>query len=428
MRNELNDIITNPNLSDEEKRRRIGELNMEELGRNHNTLTNEDLFKRLDNDPYIYDYDRNSLLSAYTEKEINQTGLFDNILEKYGITNKELLEYAKYLRKELGIDNSQQQNAPVASNINENELFKKLDKIIPETHKRVLAAETDVNKLPKHYLDHLVDEYKSAENGFDANDLKRYATYLKEKQNHIENKPNNIDDEINKIEKERQTLVKRFKPKEQKFEKLKNDESELEQDFEKENEEDENEIISTRDGEYLSKKDRFVKWVKNLPLSVKIGACVAGAVALGAAIYHFTQGDAQPLSDIIQNTADTINNTAQHVSEQVSNHGSIDISSLGEAFKEIPVYEDTYQAANLEQPLEPDPIWFQKGNPVAGYTANAVEIPYNGMPSDDFVQQMKDGVIKTVKYGMDANGNSSGYVNAEKLLEVAEKTAGGRTL
>ena len=392
MRNELNDIITNPNLSDEEKGRRIGELNMEELGRNH--IENKQNINESQMEAflsYIKSIHKNSGIPDSLLYDKIREGKYDYILKEDNIDPKTFVEYLDSRKKTNNIEEYIEQ-LKKEYQLSDYELYDRLKKGM--FSKIIEAKIMDAEKAQK-----LLD--------------------------HLENKINN---EINETEKERQTLVKKFKPKKQKFEKFKNDESELEQDFEKENEEDENEIISTRDGEYLSKKDRFVKWVKNLPLSVKIGACVAGAVALGAAIYHFTQGDAQPLSDIIQNTADTINNTAQHVSEQVSNHGSIDISSLGEAFKEIPVHEDIYQAANLEQPLEADPIWFQKDNPVAGYTATGVEIPYDSMPSDDFVQQMKDGVIKTVKYGMDANGNSSGYVNAEKLLEVAEKTAGGRTL
>ena len=188
--------------------------------------------------------------------------------------------------------------------------------------------------------------------------------------------------------------------------------------------EEENEIIDDRNGEHLSKKEKFKNWIKNLPLKVKIGACIAGAAAIGATIYHFTKGDPQPLADAIQNTADTVHNTAQHAAEQVSNHTSVDISSLGDKFDNIPVFESANNALNSHNPLHANE-WFQTGNPISGFTDKGKEISYNDMSQDDFIQLIKDGVIKSVKFGMDAKGNSSGFVNAEQLLEEAEKSAGG---
>ena len=191
--------------------------------------------------------------------------------------------------------------------------------------------------------------------------------------------------------------------------------------------EEENEIIDDRNGEHLSKKEKFKNWIKNMPLKVKIGACIAGAAIIGAAIYHFTKGDPQPLTDVVQNTADTVHNTAQHATEQVSNHTSIDISSLGDNIHngKIPVFESAENAAQSHNPLHADPP-FQTHNPISGYTENGEEIPYNSASRDDFVQLMKEKVIKSVKFGMDAKGNSSGFINAEQLLEEAEKAAGGR--
>ena len=188
--------------------------------------------------------------------------------------------------------------------------------------------------------------------------------------------------------------------------------------------EEENEIIDDRNGEHLSKKEKFKNWIKNMPLKVKIGACIAGAAAIGVAIYHFTKGDPQPLADAIQNTADTVHNTAQHATEQVSNHTSVDISSLGDKFDNIPVFESANNALNSHNPLHANE-WFQTGNPISGFTDKGKEISYNDMSQDDFIQLIKDGVIKSVKFGMDAKGNSSGFVNAEQLLEEAEKSAGG---
>ena len=286
--------------------------------------------------------------------------------------------------------------------------------------------ENKPNNIEK-YIEQLKKDYQlSDEELYDRLKKGMFSKVMNEEKaqkllDHLENKPNNIDDEINKIEKERQTLVKRFKPKEQKFEKLKNDESELEQDFEKENEEDENEIISTRDGEYLSKKDRFVKWVKNLPLSVKIGACVAGAVALGAAIYHFTQGDAQPLSDIIQNAADAVRGTAQSVTPPEP----VDLSGLGDL--NIPVYESFSNAASMVNPLHANE-WFQWDNIQNMLLSDGRIIDCSNMPHEDIIQMCKDGIAKGIGFGMDENNNMSGFTNAQELLQHLQSSVGGRTL
>ena len=123
----------------------------------------------------IYDDELNIIFDKSSSSKEEQA----KIASRIGINLDQLQLVADYKKREN-----------VKCTLTNEDLFKKLDRIIPESHKRVLATDTDVNKLPEQYLSHLVNEYKDKENIFDENDLKRYASYLKKKQNYIENKGN----------------------------------------------------------------------------------------------------------------------------------------------------------------------------------------------------------------------------------------------
>ncbi len=128
---DLRRIIDDPNLSNEEIAKRV----RENLGNDEN-----ELFVKLDNDPQMTDADLHLLLS-YDLDKLDE--VFGFLLDKYDMSEEDLIEYAKYKRKQYGVDveieKSESKGPEKIVKDDKKTLFDRIDKEINNAEKEEYA-------------------------------------------------------------------------------------------------------------------------------------------------------------------------------------------------------------------------------------------------------------------------------------------------
>ena len=512
MADDLRRIIDDPNLSNEEIAKRV----RENLGDDEN-----ELFVKLDNDPQMTDADLHLLLSydldkldevfgflldkydmseedlieyakykrkqygvdvetekselfARLDKEItnpyaidmllnvdlnNPTQAFEGLAAAYGVSTEDLVEYAKYKRKQRGIDVETEKS----------ELFARLDKEITNPYAIDMLLNVDLNN-PTQAFEGLAAAY-----GVSTEDLVEYAKY-KRKQRGIEVDKSSSEarisddkkgesvskedlykeyleiekrlDEIESIMRENlktekktpsELAVERNRLLDRKRELLPQVEDMLnindnkkkprklsdyveEQKQEKEKQEkekaDDNEIVSERDGSFLSKAKGFIDKVKNLSTKGKIiGLAGLAAAGLITAVYMaMKHGDVQTLNDALHQAGMHIQDAANQLNPDPS---GIDPSTIGQHIDTT--FVSSGDAANYAHALKPIEEDFQYDIQNLVDSHNNI-IPAHGMSYDELIELIKNGNdIASVQVGGDA-AHIDGHLNINDILNAYDAT------
>ena len=183
-------------------------------------------------------------------------------------------------------------------------------------------------------------------------------------------------------------------------------------------ENEDEEIVQEEDGSHLTNDSKFKKiWRKVL----KIGAVVGAVGLVAGAIYMFTQGDAEPLTNTAQTAADLASGAADAAQEAVNN-SVLDSNFVGDVGTVFDSNAEAMQGINPETPIEP---YFQ--SEALGYVTDdnqMVEVNNLG----DIVDAYSDGVdINSIYVGNEQG--IDGFVNEVhgKPLDQFLGEYGGKT-
>ena len=461
MGEDLKEILDNQNLSDEEVARLLQEK-YERANTNHNISGKADLFEKLDNDPQMTDAALQLL--SYDLDKLDE--IFGFLLDKYNMTEEDLIDYAKYKREQYGIldehhitkektdtktlnkehsnkrpgydtistlygvdnvnkpgydtiaslygvDKRKPSNEdPVKSNnVNDSseEIFN-IDDRISEIDKEKFILMAKRKALRKEYseiLDRLKELKKIVMDAIDNNEL--IPDEVVEEKDRLFDRKRVIKQQISIFRKPKRT-VKEEQEKEHEEEKAQKEE------------EEENEITGVRDGSFLSKAKGFVDKIKNLSTKGKIIG-VAGLVATGLitggvymAIKH---GDSQMLNDALHQAGMHV----QDAANQLHPH-EIDPSTISQHIDAT--FVSNNDAANRVNLLTPDERYFQYNiqNEVDSHN-NITPVP--DMSYDELIEHIKNGNdITSVQVGGDA-AHIDGHLRVDDILnayDAAVKSGG----
>lgn len=461
MGEDLKEILDNQNLSDEEVARLLQEK-YERANTNHNISGKADLFEKLDNDPQMTD----AALQLLSHDLDKLDEIFGFLLDKYNMTEEDLIDYAKYKREQYGIldehhitkektdtktlnkehsnkrpgydtistlygvdnvnkpgydtiaslygvDKRKPSNEdPVKSNnVNDSseEIFN-IDDRISEIDKEKFILMAKRKALRKEYseiLDRLKELKKIVMDAIDNNEL--IPDEVVEEKDRLFDRKRVIEQQISIFRKPKRT-VKEEQEKEHEEEKAQKEE------------EEENEITGVRDGSFLSKAKGFVDKIKNLSTKGKIIG-VAGLVATGLitggvymAIKH---GDSQMLNDALHQAGMHV----QDAANQLHPH-EIDPSTISQHIDAT--FVSNNDAANRVNPLTPDERYFQYNiqNEVDSHN-NITPVP--DMSYDELIEHIKNGNdITSVQVGGDA-AHIDGHLRVDDILnayDAAVKSGG----
>ena len=172
--------------------------------------------------------------------------------------------------------------------------------------------------------------------------------------------------------------------------------------------EDDLEIVSERDGTELTKKDKFKKIAKKF---AKVAAVIGGAGLVAGAVYHFIKGDPTPISQVMHGVADAVGNVANNVDP-----GSVDLSStsVGDYSTIFSSNDAVMNGVNAMTPNE----W--ASDQIVGFVdANNVVTPAQTI--GDIVNAQNQGIdVQSVAVGNGGftPGNVSGFVDVDTINNV----------
>ena len=182
---------------------------------------------------------------------------------------------------------------------------------------------------------------------------------------------------------------------------------------------DDNEIVSERDGSFLSKAKGFIDKVKNLSTKGKIiglaGLAAAGIITAGVymAMKH---GDVQTLNDALHQAGMHIQDAANQLNPDPS---GIDPSTIGQHIDTT--FVSSGDAANYEHALKPIEEYFQYDIQNLVDSHNNI-IPAHGMSYDELIELIKNGNdIASVQVGGDA-AHIDGHLNINDILNAYDAT------
>ena len=182
---------------------------------------------------------------------------------------------------------------------------------------------------------------------------------------------------------------------------------------------DDNEIVSERDGSFLSKAKGFIDKVKNLSTKGKIiglaGLAAAGIITAGVymAMKH---GDVQTLNDALHQAGMHIQDAANQLNPDPS---GIDPSTIGQHIDTT--FVSSGDAANYAHALKPIEEYFQYDIQNLVDSHNNI-IPAHGMSYDELIELIKNGNdIASVQVGGDA-AHIDGHLNINDILNAYDAT------
>jgi len=126
------------------------------------------------------------------------------------------------------------------------------------------------------------------------------------------------------------------------------DEPEVVQEESVSPEEEEDEIVNEEDGSHLINDSKFKRFWKK---ALKIGAVVGAVGLVAGAIYMFTKGDSEPLTNMVQGAADTMQGAADAAQEAVNN-AILDSASVGDVSTVFDSNMEAMQGVNPETPID----------------------------------------------------------------------------
>ena len=471
-----------------------------------------ELFVKLDNDPQMTDADLHLLLS-YDLDKLDE--VFGFLLDKYDMSEEDLIEYAKYKRKQYGVDveieKSESKGPEKIVKDDKKTLFDRIDKEINNAEKeeyakgdREFVLKGDLNDPRFKFLarsvnvslDEIIEYAKYKRSQASKDDIEKTSVATKNENVAVNNDSSNVNiadrlkqinelfktgkpisgeliDERNKLIEKRDkmyeeyiSVVSRLQEIEKKISiAIKNDEiipNELnnertklierkrellpqvedmlnindnkkkprklsdyveEQKQEKEKQEkekaDDNEIVSERDGSFLSKAKGFIDKVKNLSTKGKIiglaGLAAAGIITAGVymAVKH---GDVQTLNDALHQAGMHIQDAANQLNPDPS---GIDPSAIGQHIDTT--FVSSGDAANYAHVLKPIEEDFQYDIQNLVDSHNNI-IPAHGMSYDELIELIKNGNdIASVQVGGDA-AHIDGHLNINDILNAYDAT------
>ena len=197
------------------------------------------------------------------------------------------------------------------------------------------------------------------------------------------------------------------------------EEQKQEKEKKEEQKADDNEIVSERDGSFLSKAKGFIDKVKNLSTKGKIiglaGLAAAGVITAGVymAMKH---GDVQTLNDALHQAGMHIQDAANQLNPDPS---GIDPSTIGQHIDTT--FVSSGDAANYAHALKPIEEYFQYDIQNLVDSHNNI-IPAHGMSYDELIELIKNGNdIASVQVGGDA-AHIDGHLNINDILNAYDAT------
>jgi len=197
------------------------------------------------------------------------------------------------------------------------------------------------------------------------------------------------------------------------------EEQKQEKEKQEEQKADDNEIVSERDGSFLSKAKGFIDKVKNLSTKGKIiglaGLAAAGIITAGVymAMKH---GDVQTLNDALHQAGMHIQDAANQLNPDPS---GIDPSTIGQHIDTT--FVSSGDAANYAHALKPIEEYFQYDIQNLVDSHNNI-IPAHGMSYDELIELIKNGNdIASVQVGGDA-AHIDGHLNINDILNAYDAT------
>jgi len=197
------------------------------------------------------------------------------------------------------------------------------------------------------------------------------------------------------------------------------EEQKQEKEKQEEQKADDNEIVSERDGSFLSKAKGFIDKVKNLSTKGKIiglaGLAAAGLITAGVymAMKH---GDVQTLNDALHQAGMHIQDAANQLNPDPS---GIDPSTIGQHIDTT--FVSSGDAANYAHALKPIEEYFQYDIQNLVDSHNNI-IPAHGMSYDELIELIKNGNdIASVQVGGDA-AHIDGHLNINDILNAYDAT------
>ena len=197
------------------------------------------------------------------------------------------------------------------------------------------------------------------------------------------------------------------------------EEQKQEKEKQEEQKADDNEIVSERDGSFLSKAKGFIDKVKNLSTKGKIIG-LAGLAATGlitAGVYMaMKHGDVQTLNDALHQAGMHIQDAANQLNPDPS---GIDPSTIGQHIDTT--FVSSGDAANYAHALKPIEEYFQYDIQNLVDSHNNI-IPAHGMSYDELIELIKNGNdIASVQVGGDA-AHIDGHLNINDILNAYDAT------
>ena len=197
------------------------------------------------------------------------------------------------------------------------------------------------------------------------------------------------------------------------------EEQKQEKEKQEEQKADDNEIVSERDGSFLSKAKGFIDKVKNLSTKGKIiglaGLAAAGVITAGVymAMKH---GDVQTLNDALHQAGMHIQDAANQLNPDPS---GIDPSTIGQHIDTT--FVSSGDAANYAHALKPIEEYFQYDIQNLVDSHNNI-IPAHGMSYDELIELIKNGNdIASMQVGGDA-AHIDGHLNINDILNAYDAT------
>ena len=186
--------------------------------------------------------------------------------------------------------------------------------------------------------------------------------------------------------------------------------------------EEDDEIVEEEEAPEITKESKFKKIAKKV---LKIGAILGGAALVAGAVYQFIKGDANQLTDIIQNVGNTVSDTANNIDS-----GAMDLLSQTDAGQVAQVFDSNIEAMQSINPETPITEYFQ--NNILGYATPENEmIPANSVK--DLLEAYNNGIDISSVYvgneqGIDGFANQ---INGQELQEFLQANShlieGGKT-
>ena len=460
MADDLRRIIDDPNLSNEEIAKRV----RENLGDDEN-----ELFVKLDNDPQMTDADLHLLLS-YDLDKLDE--VFGFLLDKYDMSEEDLVEYAKYKRKQRGIDVETEKS----------ELFARLDKEITNPYAIDMLLNVDLNNPTQAFeglaaaygvsTEDLVEyaKYKRKQRGIEVDksssearisddkkgesvskeDLYKEYLEIEKRLNEIESimrenlktekkTPSELAVERNRLLDRKRELVPQIKDmlnindKKKKPRDLSDYVEEQKQEKEKQEEQkaDDNEIVSERDGSFLSKAKGFIDKVKNLSTKGKIiGLAGLAAAGIITAVYMaMKHGDVQTLNDALHQAGMHIQDAANQLNPDTSNFdfNQLDPDSVGQHITSTHTH-----GAYIENATDLNPNQWHGWDAGGGIDADTNQKIFT-TDKNELMHGIENGKFKAVFTGHNGADltnpdNISGYIKADDWydanIEEALKSTG----